>query len=84
MNGFGPPEGDDDCCPCTFGKSCAYHAEQERRETQTFRENARREGWNPDGGVDEHMVGLMLTVETSPVLSDYQKLAIRRIVWPVR
>lgn len=82
MNGFDPP--DDYDCGCRTFSSCAYHkAEAQRREDEA-RADARRQGWNPDAEVDEHMCELMLTVETSPVLSDYQKLAIRRIVFPVR
>jgi hypothetical protein len=83
MNGFGPPD-DRDSCDCTYGKFCAYHAEQSRKSSEAYREQAFAEGWNPDGNVDEDLAEVMMTVETSPALSENQKVAIRRILFPLR
>ncbi len=83
MNGFDHPD-DRDSCDCTYGKFCTYHAEQSRKSSEAYREQALAEGWNPDGDVDDSLVGALLAIETSPALSHHQKVAVRRILFPLR
>ena len=85
MNGFGPPEGDDDCCGCTFGKSCDFHAEQARRSREAWEAQCEAEGTNPDADVsDPELVSVVVAIELSHALSENQKRAIRRIIFPRR
>jgi hypothetical protein len=80
MPNFEADDGDD-VCACTFSQACPYHAEQQARRDAEYRADCEREGINPNASV-EGLEEIVMAVELSPYLSDHQKRAIRRVMFP--
>lgn len=73
----------DDTCGCTMGSSCAFHAEQGRREREAARADFIRRGINPDAEVTEDLAEIWGSVSLTPELTKRQKEAIQRILFPL-
>ena len=73
----------EDTCGCTMGTSCSFHAQEQARRTAEYRAECAHNGEDPDASV-EGLEGIVMAVELSPYLSDYQKQASRRIMFPAR
>lgn len=66
MNGFGPPEGDYDCCPnCTFGYTCESCRKPQVRLVPMEDVDLSKHG--------DDIIKLFLQIATSDDLSQHQK-----------
>lgn len=79
MNGFGSPD-DKDTCDCTFGQSCTYHAEPQKRSARETEQQMRAEGWDPNAQVDG-LEEVLISVALSTALSEDKKRRIRSIIF---
>lgn len=81
---YGPrvPGEDADHCECTMGNFCAFHAKVSADANEALRASMRAQGLNPDASV-QGLEDIVFAVNLSDALSQNQKDAIMRILFPV-
>lgn len=84
MSGFGPPDDDGDECGCTFGRSCETHARRAEESSRAVRREMVARGVDPDAQVDGNLAEILMLVARSRSLSQNQKDAIERIMFPLK
>lgn len=74
-------DGDDEC-GCTFGKSCAYHAEREQESRRQWEALCEEKGWDPYGEVTDEKLEKVIAATFNDDLSQRQRDELWRQLFP--
>ena len=74
---------DEDCGCQGYGHSCDYHREQSERRANEEKEYLKSKGVNPDAQVVGSRLRICIEVDMSDELSEKDKWAIKRILFPL-
>lgn len=81
---IGHRDDDDDACGCVFGKSCAYHAQQDVQSRAQWERLCEEKGWEPYGEVTDAALEAVMAATFNDDLSPRQRDEVWRKHFPRR